>query len=280
MTRKAEGALRIVTINTCKGDGYYHRRMQMMASELSMLEPDIICLQESVQSVDFQVDTASYLADVLKMDMIYAPARLKNRAVDKAGFLCHSGLAILSVNSLDDHWLTTIPTSAEDPDRLALSAQLYHGNQLITITNFHLTHLSGMDTLRYEQLATIIEKNADIAEDSCWFCCGDCNFDIDHATFARLGRRTGLQIIDCYLAGGGQLPGGTLVQTNMPPNESRIDHIFCLLSEGEQVPELLNGRIILDTPDLEGCFPSDHFGVCVDIFMERKWKPYIPTRRL
>ncbi|MDJ0623221.1 MAG: hypothetical protein QNJ17_09655 [Desulfocapsaceae bacterium] len=254
-----------MTINTWKGDGNYDWRMQMMAKELYCLEPDVICLQESVQTVDFQIDTADYLADYLDMDMIYAPARLKNRDIEKFQFLCHSGLAILSANAIDRHWLTNIPTSAEDPERMALSAQLYLGNELFTITNLHLTHVTGMDELRFEQLTTIIEENSEVAENSRWFCCGDCNYHIDQTTLDSLARDTRLQVRDCYLAGGGQLPGGTLVKTNRPLAESRLDYIFFLLNKEEQGPEFLNGRIVLDTPDFEGCYPSDHFGVCVDI---------------
>ena len=265
MVIKDEGDFRIVTINTWKGDGNYDWRMQMMARELYSLEPDVICLQESVQTVDFQIDTADYLADVLDMDMIYAPARLKSRDIEKFEFLCHSGLAILSVNSIDRHWLTNIPTSVEDPERMALNAQLYHGNEQITITNLHLTHIAGMDVLRYEQLLAIMKENAEVAEHSCWFCCGDCNCHINNSALENLGSSTGLQIHDCYLAGGGNLPGCTLVKTDRLPAESRIDYIFCLLNQGEQSPDFHNGRIVLDTPDFEGCYPSDHFGVCVDI---------------
>ena len=265
MVDKVDGSFRIVTINTWKGDGNYDWRMQMMARELYVLEPDVICLQESVQTVDFQIDTADYLADILDMDMIYAPARLKQRSIERFEFLCHSGLAILSATPIDRHWLTSIPTSAEDPERMALSGQLHRDNELITITNLHLTHVAGMDELRHEQLQTIVAENVEVAENSCWFCCGDCNCTIDQATLETLGRKNNLQISDCYLAGGGRLPGKTLAQASRPVAESRLDYIFYLQHLHERGPEFRNGRVVLDRPDFEGYYPSDHFGVCVDI---------------
>ena len=149
---KAEGAFRLLTINTWKGEGSYHWRMQMMARELHALEADVICLQEAVQTAGFQIDTAEYLSEILDMEMVYAPARLKKRNIEMYRFMSHSGLAILSAAPIDSHWLTRIPTSAEDPERMALNARIFRGDDPITITNLHLTHLPGMDALRHRQL--------------------------------------------------------------------------------------------------------------------------------
>lgn len=262
---KDEESFRIITINTWKGDGNYDWRMQMMARELYVLEPDVICLQESVQTVDFQIDTADYLAEVLDMDMIYAPARLKQRSIERFEFHCHSGLAILSATPIDCQWLTSIPISEDDPERMALSGQMCRGDQLITITNLHLTHVSDKDGLRRQQLNTIIGENVNVAKNSYWFCCGDCNCSIEMATLAALGRENNVQIRDCYLAGGGLLPGKTLVGTDRPAAESRIDYIFFVQDQHQRELAFRNARVVLDTPDFEGCYPSDHFGVCVDI---------------
>ncbi len=262
---KADGTFRLLSINTWKGEGSYDWRMQMMARDLYALEPDVICLQEAVRTVDFQIDTAGYLADILEMEKIYAPARLKSRDIEKFEFLCHSGLAILSTTPIDRHWLTSMPTSGDDPERMALSGQMYHGNELITVTNLHLTHLPGKDDLRHEQFSAIIAENAVVAESSHWFCCGDYNCHIERTRLATLAEKAGLQIVDCYLAGGGQLPGETLVRTGGAPETSRVDYIFHLLKHGKKSPAFDHGQVVLDTADFEGCYPSDHFGVCVDI---------------
>jgi endonuclease/exonuclease/phosphatase family metal-dependent hydrolase len=262
---KSEDCIRIITINTWKGDGNYDWRMEMMAMELYYLQPDIVCLQESVRTVDHQVDTAEFLADFLGLGMAYAPARLKSRAVGNFDFRCHSGLAILSAFTFDRQWVTSIPTSKEDPDRMAFSAQMYCGNQKITVTNLHLTHIRRADDLRLRQYASIIKQNSEAVEHTAWFCCGDFNCSLDKERLRVLEQECGIAITDCYLSGNGQMPGGTLVQTSSPQPESRIDYIFNLQQDDNPAPVCKNGQIVLNTPDFEGCYPSDHFGVCVDI---------------
>jgi endonuclease/exonuclease/phosphatase family metal-dependent hydrolase len=262
---KPDGCSRIITVNTWKGDGNYDWRMQMMAMELYNLQPDIVCLQESVRTEDYQIDTAEFLADFLGMEMVYAPARLKNRSIGNFDFRCHSGLAILSAYRFDRQWITTIPTGAEDPERMAFTAQMYCGNQKITITNLHLTHIGQEDDLRLKQYASIIEQNAEAAARSIWFCCGDFNCSFDRERLYLLENECDHRITDCYLSGNGRLPGGTLVKTSRPGAESRIDYIFNLQQDDAPVPVCKNSQIVLNTPDFEGCYPSDHFGVCVDI---------------
>jgi endonuclease/exonuclease/phosphatase family metal-dependent hydrolase len=262
---KPKGYIRIITINTWKGDGNYDWRMQLMAMELYNLQPDIVCLQESVRSEDYQIDTAEFLADFLGLEMVYAPARLKTRCIGSFDFRCHSGLAILSSSPIERQWVTSIPTEPEDPERMAFTAQMYHGNNKITVTNLHLTHIGRQDDFRLKQFRSIVEQNTEMAAFSTWFCCGDFNCSLDNGRLLALEKESGLLINDCYLQGSGRLPGGTLVNTGRKPAESRIDYILGLHLPDEQKPRCQNSQIVLNTPDFEGCYPSDHFGVCVDI---------------
>ena len=220
---KPDGCIRIITINTWKGDGSYDLRMQMMVAELYNLQPDIVCLQESVRTEDYQIDTAEFLAELLGLEMVYAPARLKNRSIDNFDFRCYSGLAILSSSTINCHWVTSIPTVEEDPERMAFSAQTYQGNHKIMVTNLHLTHIGRQDDFRLKQFSSIIEQNAEIAALSVWFCCGDFNCSLDSGRLLALEKENGLTISDCYLNGNGRLPGGTLASTSRKPSESRID---------------------------------------------------------
>jgi endonuclease/exonuclease/phosphatase family metal-dependent hydrolase len=262
---KPVGCSRIITINTWKGDGNYDCRMQMMAMELYNLQPDIVCLQEAVRSEDCQIDTAEFLADFLGLEMIFAPARLKTRSIGNFDFLCHSGLAILSAYTIDRHWISSIPTDAEDPERMAFSAQMYHGNQKITVTNLHLTHIGQQDGLRHKQFASIIEQNSELAAFSTWLCCGDFNCSLDIEKLRPLEKKSGLTISDCYLGGNGRLPSETLVSTCRMPSVSRIDYIFNLHLHDDPPQKCQNSQIVLNNPDFRGHYPSDHFGVSVDI---------------
>ncbi len=270
MNKYQEG-LRVITINTWKGEGLYDWRLQLMGRDLYALEPNIVCLQEAVRSADFQVDTAAFLADYLDMEMIYLPARYKKRAIgsrqdkDSCEFLSHSGLAILSTSSIDRHWADSMPTHPDDSERMALSAQIYHNSRLITVTNLHLTHLPDAGDLRYQQFLSILQQNSGAASRSTWICCGDFNQRIDNEMIHSLEKDSNLQINDCYLSGLGELPGATLVQTESRPEECRIDYIFSMQEKEKTPPQCTNGHVVLNSPDFEGCFPSDHFGVSVDI---------------
>ncbi|MEE4242357.1 MAG: endonuclease/exonuclease/phosphatase family protein [Desulfopila sp.] len=269
--KKSPKDLRIVTINTWKGEGLYDWRLQLMARDLYALEPDIVCLQEAVRSTDFQIDTADFLADYLQMEMVYTPARCKMRTVGSRQntssfeFLTYSGLAILSSGSIERHWISPMPAHPEDAERLAFSAQIYHNRRLITVTNLHLTHVQDADKLRYQQFLSVLLKYSDIAPSSAWICCGDFNQTIDEKMIESLEKDSNLQINDCYLKGHGELPGATLVPTEQRPENCRIDYIFTMQQKGQSPLQCRNGHIVLNSPDFEGYYPSDHFGVSVDI---------------
>jgi endonuclease/exonuclease/phosphatase family metal-dependent hydrolase len=269
--KKSQECLRIITINTWKGEGLYDWRLQLMGRDLYALEPDIVCLQEAVRSTDFQVDTATFLADYLEMEMVYTPARCKMRTIGSrqntgsSEFMTHSGLAILSNGSIERHWVSPMPTHPEDGERMAQNAQIYHSNRLITITNLHLTHLPDADQLRYHQFLTVLQQNSEAASHSAWICCGDFNQTVDEEMILSLERDSGLQLCDCYLSGHGERPGITLVPTEQHLHTCRIDYIFTLQQNGKSSPQCHNSQVVLNSPDFEGCYPSDHFGVSVDI---------------
>jgi endonuclease/exonuclease/phosphatase family metal-dependent hydrolase len=109
---KPEGCIRIITINTWKGDGNYDWRMQLMAMELYNLQPDIVCLQESVRSEDYQIDTAEFLADFLGLEMVYAPARLKSRSIGNFRFSLSLRAGNSFSSTIERQWITSIPTDA------------------------------------------------------------------------------------------------------------------------------------------------------------------------
>ena len=263
--KKPENSIRIITLNTWKGDGLYDWRLQLMARELYSLMPDVLCLQEAVRSDDFQIDTADFLADFLDMEKVYAPARWKSRKIGSYEYNCTSGLAILSAYDVDKHWTDNLPVVPEDPERIACTAQIQVDHHLLSITNLHLTHLPDADRLRCEQLISVMRQNSGLEDTSIWLCCGDFNLSLSEELLSSIAQQTSQQIIDCYLAGHGSLPGATLVKSNRSSSNSRIDHILILQGRDQTPPRINNSRVVLDEPDFEGCYPSDHFGVCVDI---------------
>lgn len=264
----ANGKIRIITLNTWKGDGQYDWRLQLMSRDLYTLMPDILCLQESVQSADRTIDTAGHLADYLKMELIYAPVRLKRRIIDNEEILCYSGLAILSRFPFDSSWITELPCAREDQERIAFSARLHTDIGLLTVSNIHLTHLAGLDDLRFEQFQSFLEKNSGEKSQSTWICCGDLNIHFGEKILSLYEKRNCIKITDCYLDGNGTQPGITLAGKS-PDTVSplhRIDHILHI--HNNSTLQCNNAQVVLNEADFEGCYPSDHFGVSVDLLSQ------------
>ena len=264
---KRDGWLRIITLNTWKGDGVYSKRLAEMANQLRQLHPDILFLQEAVQSVDGSVDTAGFLAEFLGLHSVYAPARLKIRQIEDKAHVCYSGLAILSSYAIIKQRIDRLPSVAEDLDRISLTAVVALDDKQILLTNLHLTHLPGADALRLRQFAAVTKHINTLCNPSIWLCGGDFNCVLDKHRLQEVSQNSWLQIDDCYLAAGGHLPGRTLAGNNRPHALGRIDYILNIVGRGMETLCCTNGRVVLERADGNGVLPSDHFGVMVDILI-------------
>src|SRR3954453_16495858 len=89
-------AMRVVTINTAKGDGEYAERLRVLADQLGALQPDVVAVQEAFVACDGSLATANRLASTLGMHVNYASARKKPRSVDGRMVASESGLALLT----------------------------------------------------------------------------------------------------------------------------------------------------------------------------------------
>lgn len=265
-----EHRLRIITLNTWKGDGAYTRRLELMANQLRTLEPDLLCLQEVLQTGDKKLDTADFLAKNLTLERVFSPARLKKRDVENVKKKCYSGLAILSAHPIIDHQIDILTGIPEDPDRIALTAKVEVEGAPILLTNLHLTHIENADNTRLNQLRESFEAVKKQATGIPWFCCGDLNCYLDKARLKELQQLTGLHIEDCYLTGGGQLPGATLIDPRTRNWARRIDYILNLTQQGSPQISCRNSSVVLDSWDAEGVSASDHYGVMTDIIISAK----------
>ena len=271
----ADTLLRLITLNSWKGDGNYSKRVELMAKGLKELQPDFVCLQESLRANNPLVDTAGYLGRELDLEVTFGPGRFKMRCIEGDRRPCYSGLAILSRFSPLTSKLTPLLSCAGDPDRTYLSAFFDWHGQPVTITNVHLTHLAKEKGLREKQLQTVLigtnlfsEKapklgKHDRRERALSFCCGDFNWEVGDADILNLQTETGVLLQDCYVKGGGSLPGYTFGFEEGSP--SRIDYIFNLSQKDDQEIIYHNAKVILARRDEDGLSPSDHLGVMVEI---------------
>jgi len=255
--------IKIITLNTWKGDGLYNERLALMAGQLKVLQPDILCLQESLQSLDTELDTASTLARHLDMQCIFTPARKKFRLCEGKELLCYSGLAILTFFEVLDQQVTSLPVDNDDPDRIAMNVLLNIQGTPWVITNLHLTHLQNREQLRLQQLQAMAESPFGHGSTKPRIICGDFNCGRESWEFKQWRSTSEYEIIDCYTSGKGELPGNTFTASD--GKSKCIDFILALRQQTSPTFFTQKAQVVVNQPAQDGLLPSDHFGVCVEM---------------
>ena len=149
----------VVTINTWKCEGEYERRISALSRHLSVLNPDIILLQEVFVAPEAEMDTIKLLARRLP-DHHCMPivARPKIRNFEGRELFSLSGLAIISRGERLYSRTIQLPDVPEDRDRVAQLVKMrLHGIDL-QIVNLHLCNVRGANETRAIQLQTIIDE--------------------------------------------------------------------------------------------------------------------------
>ena len=144
--------MRVVTLNTWKGDGAYAARLAAMAEGLERLDPDVVLLQEVLDAPTLGLHTGHVLARHLRLNAVNLPLREKKRTVEGRQVDSRSGLAVLSRHPVRASLSIPLPSDAKDGERAALVVEIVSPHGPLTVTNLHLTHLDDAD-LRRRQLA-------------------------------------------------------------------------------------------------------------------------------
>ena len=143
--------LRLVTLNTWKGDGAYARRLTAMASGLAALSPDVVALQEALMAPEPGYDTAAHLATSLRMTAASLPLRRKSRMVEGRRVESTSGLAVLSRLPIRAQRHAPLTTDPRDGERAVLIVDIEAPGRTIAVACVHLTHLPDADGQRRRQ---------------------------------------------------------------------------------------------------------------------------------
>jgi exonuclease III len=254
--------MRIVSINTGKGDGAHRRRIELLGNGLLELDPDIVLLQEALKSEDGALDTARDLAHRLGFHPSYAPARFKSREIEGLPLNTWSGVSILSRTKPDELIPVELPMDSRDGDRTALIAKI--GN--FTVVDLHLTHLHDQpaDLVRRRQIETILVHES-LQGSSNTIIGGDFNTGL--VGIAGLLDDIGdWRVIDSF---GKQLTDRATVPVSAPMEDGYcIDFLFALIHPGQPAPCFANSAVVLGEPDSDGIYPSDHRGIMTDVSFE------------
>ncbi|MBI2242032.1 MAG: endonuclease/exonuclease/phosphatase family protein [Magnetospirillum gryphiswaldense] len=240
--------MRVVTLNTWKGDGAYADRLAAMARGLEDLSPDVVLLQEVLDAPSLSLHTGHALGRHLGLNVINLPLREKKRVVEGRRVDSRSGLAVLSRHPVRATLSIPLPSAPEDGERAALVVEINAPHGPTTVTNLHLTHLDD-PALRRRQLeaAKQVAKRPGTA-----LIGGDFNSHVEDFHLAGSGWR------DCR-SELGHAPRSTLVGQ---PDGPCLDH---LLWSGHGRPPK-SWRVDLDRVCDKGLpVISDHCAVVVEL---------------
>lgn len=264
--------LRLVTLNLWGEQPPYAARMRRCEAELLALQPDVVALQE-VRQVEGQVpNQAQALAAALQLRYLFAPT------VEWGGGL--EGLGLLSRLPLVDSGHAELPHATDKERRIVLWAFLQAPAGLVGVFCTHLNYRQRHGVQREDQVEAIdrtIEQLTERHRPLATLLCGDFNAtpDSDEIRFLRglhslRGRRTYYQ--DAYALRHGTDPGYTWARRNpctqrmhwLEPDR-RLDYIFVSEANRDGRGLVRECRIVLDTADADGVYPSDHFGVLAEV---------------
>lgn len=252
--------MRLVTINTGKGDGAYARRLDLLVDGLRPVAPDVLGLQEALVASDGSMDTARYLADRLEMHAVSAPARRKVRQVEGRDVLSESNVALLTRLPVHDSHALRLPSDDADGDRVALLARLHTGH---TIAVVHLTHMKHAHALRRRQVQTLL---ADPWLATGGLIAGDLNTDLP-LLMDLFAESPGWSVRDMHAeAPAAQGQSRATVPVHLPADAGRcLDYVLSLARDARHHPDVIEASIVLAEPDASGIYPSDHRGVSVTL---------------
>jgi endonuclease/exonuclease/phosphatase family metal-dependent hydrolase len=261
--------MRLCTLNLWNQQGPVERRMQLCVQQFAALAPDVIALQEVRQSATLP-NQAATLAAALGMEHHYALATPWDGGEE--------GLAILSKHPIVARGERELPHATEKERRICLYARLDTPAGPLDAYTVHLNYRATHGQIREDQIVAaeaFMREVPDVRIPK--VIMGDFNAPPDSDEIRWLkglrsvgGRRVYFQ--DAWAQLHPREPGWTWAKTNpytermaWLERDRRIDYIFVGHTNLDGTGMLLDCRVVLDVPDGDGVYPSDHFGLYAEI---------------
>ncbi len=271
-----DARLRLVTLNLWGEQGPFEKRFPLCQKELAALVPDVLALQEVREIPGTLVNTAKQIADRLGMSFVFAPATEWGGGTE--------GLAIASRWPISTHAVHELPQARVDERRVLLIAELQtpHGIVLAATTHLHYRMTDGIAReQQVEAVDRLLKAHAQTVEGGTklTLLAGDFNStpDSDELRFLRglhtlEGRRTYYQDAFLCATDSPAEPGYTWSRRNpytqrlrFLQSDRRLDYIFVSPPSRDGRGTIHSCRIVCDRADVDGVYPSDHFGLLAEV---------------
>ena len=255
--------MRVVTYNIWNVEGDWEQREPSLVSLLRAVSPDILALQEASVS-EMHANQAEELATALEMEMVGSLLPSPNRGPD-----FEMGNVVLSRWPITESDSTIIPS--ERNNRSCVRAQVETPAGVIQVFVTHLSADLNQADVRESQVRHVLQWTDPFATQTCLLL-GDFNAAPDAPEIRQITHPEGGQPwLDTWAALRPDDPGLTSIRANpyrqhRHKPDRRVDYVF--LRDPAQHWRPCEAQL-LGTHEVQGVYPSDHFGVCVDFAATR-----------
>ena len=239
--------LRVVTFNVYHDAADWPARLPLIVEGLRALDADVIALQEVLQTA-----TLPNQAETIGAALGYT---VQFVSVDPEGQAHRYGNALLTRLPVESRDWT--PLAPHDDARTMGRARLVFDGRPVAVHFTHLHWTRDGGAIRQRQLEDAMAWIERAADDAPAIVLGDFNAT---ATAPELRVLDGFVDAWAALHPGADAAGATTLNPHFFPDlRARIDLVFAERGRFE----VREARIVLDTPDASGTWPSDHFGTLV-----------------
>jgi endonuclease/exonuclease/phosphatase family metal-dependent hydrolase len=260
-------AVRIVTLNIWNNSGNPDARFEVLIPQLIALQPQLVALQE-VREVTGGRNQAEMIAKALRADWRFAVAD-----ADSPGGPI--GNAILSRMPILSESVLPLPSERFNDRRNALRCDIQTPSGRLPFVSTHLSwELDGAPE-REQQIVLLDEWAKRDPSELPAIICGDFNCTPESLVHQFLTGRAsllgrGTYWRDAYQRRHPHSDGFTWSARNPYVARSiernrRLDYVFVGPMRDGGPGAVLHSRVVLDLPNGEEVFASDHFGVFVEV---------------
>ena len=263
-------SIRIITLNLWNDTGHAAQRMEVLVPQLVALQPQLVALQEVREDLSGRCQ-ADLIAKALRAELHFAP-------VDPHSEGGPIGNAILSRLPILDQSVLSLPTARAGDLRNAMRCDVQTPHGRMAFINTHLSWELDGAPVREQQVVLLDEWAKRDQGELPTVMAGDFNCTPDSLVHQFLTGRAsllgrGTYWRDAYLRRHLHSDGFTWsarnphVVRNVERNR-RLDYVFVGPMRDSGPGAVLHSRVVLDLPNAEDVYPSDHFGVLAEVALQ------------